>query len=144
MVAVNDALSSSMRTLDGKPSGGGLRRALRGLRDVKVPTPRTALATTSTLVAGVLATTGLIVVVDRVLIAGHTRGGQLPLRPALGVLALLMAIIAVSTAFTLPLNANAVDRQLTSGQRKRLYTSLATMGLALTMGYLWSLGMATN
>ena len=144
MVAVNDALSSGMQKLDGKPSGGGLRSALRGLRDVKVPTPRTALATTSTLVAGVLATTGLIVVVDRILIAGHTRGDQLPLRPALGVLALLMAIIAVSTAFTLPLNANAVDRQLTSGQRKRLYTSLVTMGLALTMGYLWSLGIAAN
>jgi hypothetical protein len=86
----------------------------------------------------------MIIVVDRVLIAGHTRGGQLPLRPALGVLALLMAIMAVSTAFTLPLNANAVDRQLTSGQRKRLHTALASTGLALTLGYLWSLGIATN
>lgn len=144
VVAVNNALASDTQQLDGKPSGGGLRTALHGLRDVKVPTPRSALATTATLVAGALVTTGLIVVVDRVLIGGHVRGGQLPLRPMLGSLALLMAVTSVITAFTLPLNANTVDRRLTSGQRKRLHVSLATMGLALTLGYLWSLGIASS
>lgn len=144
MVAVNDALPTSTQQLDGKPSGGGLRTALHGLRDVKVPAPRSALATTATLVAGALVTTGLILVVDRVLIGGHVRGSQLPLRPMLGVLALLMAILAVVTAFTLPLNANAVDRRLTSGQRKRLHVSLVSMALALVLGYLWSLGIAAS
>jgi hypothetical protein len=62
----------------------------------------------------------------------------------LGVLALLMAILAVVTAFTLPLNANAVDRRLTSGQRKRLHVSLVSMALALVLGYLWSLGIAAS
>lgn len=125
----------------GAPSGGGLRGALRGLSGLRVPSPRSVVASSLALVTLLLLFGGLVVTLDRVLVA-LLAGPVLPGRAAVGAFGLCCALVALALLPDLAFDAPTQPRRVRPERRRvRLAFGTGCAASAVFSALYWAVGL---
>jgi hypothetical protein len=125
----------------GKPSGGGLRGAVRGLAGLRVPPPRSVLATAASLAVLLVVFGVLVTGLDR--LYGSLLGlPSVPGRAWFGVVGLSLGLCAVALRTDLAFDApNQARKSPGDPHPVRTLSSLVLLVLCAVCAVLWSVGV---
>jgi len=135
-----DPVGADMRT--GKPSGGGLGAALRGVNALRVPSLRSLLRSLAALVLLLASTGAAVTSLDRWL-TDRLTAAAVPGRTLLAVVAALAGLAALALLPGFALDA-PMQRQGPRLQRRRLVVTAALVVISVLAGALWARGLLAS